>query len=146
MSDSVLLEVRISNAGRRPIKVEQVGFGVMKDRTLEFHGWMKWDRSRDPELPVSQWESDSVRIWTWLLSIARWLVRYQPPKWLYLTNHTGRAHWHRLPDRIASAIQAEWPKAQAEHEKTEAEKKAKEAQGEPLLDDYGQPLGNEVGP
>lgn len=137
ISDNALIEVRMYNAGRRPIRVEEMGFGITKPREFKFQMWNNWSRDKSPEIPFSLSESDSVRVWTWPGSVARWLVRHAPPTWLYAKDHTGRTHWFKLPPVVVKAIQDEWPKAlegyAADLAKEEAAKRGE-------VDDYNQPI------
>lgn len=142
ISDNTIIEVRLYNNGRRPIKVEEMGWAVTKRNPLRayFH-WFNWSRDRTPELPVSLGESDSTKVWTWPASVALWMLRHSPPPWLWAKDHSGRLHWFRVPLDVVKAVRKEWPTAQAQYEKAQAEKAAKEAKGEPPEDDYGQPIG-----
>jgi hypothetical protein len=146
VSGGELIEVRLYNRGRRPVKVEEMGFGVTKDRPIVYHGWMNWttsNRDRTPELPMTLGESESDRVWTWPVSIARWLIRHSPPAWLYAKDSAGLLHWWRLPTDVAESIRRDWATAEALIAKEEAEQAAKEARREPPVDDYGQPIGGQ---
>ncbi len=143
ISDNVVIEVRIYNKGRRPIKVEELGFAVTKAKPLpHYQSWSNWSRDHTkPELPASLSESDSEKLWTWPVSVARWMVRHSAPEWLWAKDHAGVLHWYKMPPDIVEAIRQEWPKAKAQYDKELAEKAASEAKSEPPVDDYGQPIG-----
>jgi hypothetical protein len=141
ISDNVLIEVRLYNRGRRPIKVEELGWAVTKGKPLRaFPYWSKWSRDNEPELPASLGESDSAKVWTWPVNVARWLMRHSPPGWLWAKDHAGEYHWFKVPPPIVESIAAEWPKAKAQYEKELAEKAATEAKAEPPVDEYGHPI------
>jgi hypothetical protein len=72
---------------------------------------------------VSLGESDSAKVWTWPVNVATWLLKLSPPVWLWARDHAGRLHWFRLPANIVEAIRKEWPTAQAQVAKAEAEKR-----------------------
>lgn len=144
ISDNVIIEVRLYNRGRRPVKVEEMGWAITKDQPLKaYFNWFNWSRDHTPELPLSLGESDSAKVWTWPTSVARWLLRHSPPTWMWAKDHTGELHWFKVPADILESIRSEWPKAQAQYDNEQAEKAAKEAKSEPVVDDYGQPI---IGP
>jgi hypothetical protein len=143
ISDNVVVEVRLYNRGRRPIKVEEMGWAVTKGTPLSAYPyWSNWStRGRAPELPISLGESDSSKLWTWPANVARWLLRHSTPGWMWARDHAGEFHWFKVPADVVESVRVEWPNAKAQYEKELAEKAAKEAKGEPAVDDYGQPIG-----
>jgi hypothetical protein len=141
ISDNAIVEIRLYNNGRRPIKVEEMGFAVTKAKPLRYIHWFSWGQSHAPELPVSLGESDSAKVWTWPVSVARWMLHHSAPPWLYAKDHSGRIHWFKVPPDIIEAVRKEWPTAQAQYDKEQAEIAAKLAKGERPVDDYNQPIG-----
>jgi hypothetical protein len=150
VSDNALVEVRLYNRGRRPIKVEELGWAARKGTTTSrYPYWFNWSsgKERRPELPIALGEADSDKVWTWPASVAEWMLRLGPPGWLWARDSLGETHWYEAPPNIVNAIRSQWPEAERRHATREAEAAqrreevaAKEARGEPPLDDYGHPI------
>jgi hypothetical protein len=140
ISDNAIIEVRLYNAGRRPIKVEDMGFAARRPERPRFINWFTWSKA-DPSLPVTLAESESAKFWTWPTSVATTFLKQSPPTLLHATDHLGAVHWFKLPVDIVEAVRREFATAQAQRDKALAEKAAKEQRGEPPVDDYGQPIG-----
>jgi hypothetical protein len=133
---STAVVVRLYNAGRRPVRVEQLGFWSDKSRMAEFWSWMMWDNwSARVEIPKTFGESDSLSLWTWTDRVAYQYIRHHQPHWLWVKFAHGDPLWVSLPDDVQRLIRDAWPKALAQYE---ADRAKSDAQGG--VDGGGQPI------
>ena len=136
-ADTAVLVLRLYNAGRRPVRVEEVGFWSDQSRLTHFPSWQSWEDTRArPEIPKTFTESDSLRLWTWPSSVAHWYAKHHQAHWLCVKLAHGDPLWERLPAEVDQMLAAAWPVAKEQHLAAVA---AAEAKGG--VDGGGQPIG-----
>lgn len=124
--------VTASNDGRRPVRVEGLGFWDGKsDEAVDYPHWYQ-DKAA-PLLGATIGEQDGRASMTYAESVARYYVRHKPAEWLFARPLHGRLRWVQLPKEVRDELARIWPGAQAAQrceEEAEAEKPGE-------LDDYG---------
>ena len=96
ISDDLVIQARVYNDGRRPVRIEELGFAAGKSRTIRYPSWTPWGRGNDDPVPMTLGESESQRLWTWPHLVARWYVNFEPSTWMFVTHVDGRPRWRKL--------------------------------------------------
>jgi hypothetical protein len=129
------LDVRLYNSGRRPVRVEDVGFWAKRSPdAIGFPMW-SWGNNYASQFPATLNESDSKKVRAFSISVATWYARYPAPEWLFVKPLDGQLRWWRLPKDVRGELALAWPEAQAAHRRDEEE----EARNPGELDGYYQP-------
>lgn len=98
---SAVILVRLFNAGRRPVRVEDVGLWSDQSRMSRFPYWESWeDSTKRVDIPKTFGEEDSLRIWAWPSCIAGWYVKHHQPHWLSAKLAHGDPLWVPLPPDV----------------------------------------------
>ena len=134
VTDEFVIQARAYNHGRRPVRVEELGFAADKSRTDRCPSWMTWGKVADDPIPLTLGESESQRVWTWPNLVARYYVRFEPPAWLFATRVDGRPLWSKLPPSVRVTLAEAWPEARD----SDSKERAAEVEKPGELDEYGQ--------
>lgn len=127
--------VGASNAGRRPVRVE--GLGFWHEKSDEAVSYPYWFRSKtEPLLAATLGESDARASMAHASSVASFYVRYKPAEWLFARPLNGRLRWLRLPEDVRDELARVWPEAQESQRREEEAEAAKPGE----LDAYGHPV------